>query len=406
MKTLIKLAWRNIWRNKRRTFITMASIFFAVILSTLIVSVKDGVQSNMIKNSVGDFFGYIQIQQSEYKEDMTVDNSLLLSDSLRSILTNNSNIVTYLPRIESFALAAADENTKGTMVVGADVSKENQFNNLAERIIDGEYLNNDDKAVLVGSGLAKYLNLSVGDTIVLMGQGYHSATAAGKYQVKGILKFGSPELSNRLVFLPIKEAQWLFDLESRYTSLNLQLKDVTLYNQTTTELNQVLNTDYTAYSWEALLPQLKNIIETDKKEGYMFMFILYMVVSFGIFGTTLMMLAERRHEFGVLISIGMKKMKLAISVWIEIISLTFLGALFGMLAAFPICLYFNINPIPLGESLRKLTEEYGIEAVLQFSIRPGIFTTQAVVVFVLASVISVYSFIKLLRYNPIKEMKS
>lgn len=406
MKTLIKLAWRNIWRNKRRTFITMASIFFAVILSTLIVSVKDGVQSNMIKNSVGDFFGYIQIQQSEYKEDMTVDNSLLLSDSLRSILTNNSNIVTYLPRIESFALAAADENTKGTMVVGADVSKENQFNNLAERIIDGEYLNNDDKAVLVGSGLAKYLNLSVGDTIVLMGKGYHSATAAGKYQVKGILKFGSPELSNRLVFLPIKEAQWLFDLESRYTSLNLQLKDVTLYNQTTTELNQVLNTDYTAYSWEALLPQLKNIIETDKKEGYMFMFILYMVVSFGIFGTTLMMLAERRHEFGVLISIGMKKIKLAISVWIEIISLTFLGALFGMLAAFPICLYFNINPIPLGESLRKLTEEYGIEAVLQFSIRPGIFTTQAVVVFVLASVISVYSFIKLLRYNPIKEMKS
>ncbi|MFT4644799.1 MAG: putative ABC transport system permease protein [Planctomycetota bacterium] len=406
MKTLIKLAWRNIWRNKRRTFITMASIFFAVILSTLIVSVKDGVQSNMIKNSVGDFLGYIQIQQTDYKEDMTVDNSLLLSDSLRSILTNNSNIVTYLPRIESFALAAADENTKGTMVVGADVSKENQFNNLAERIIDGEYLNNDDKAVLVGSGLAKYLNLSVGDTIVLMGKGYHSATAAGKYQVKGILKFGSPELSNRLVFLPIKEAQWLFDLESRYTSLNLQLKDVTLYNQTTTELNQVLNTDYTAYSWEALLPQLKNIIETDKKEGYMFMFILYMVVSFGIFGTTLMMLAERRHEFGVLISIGMKKIKLAISVWIEIISLTFLGALFGMLAAFPICLYFNINPIPLGESLRKLTEEYGIEAVLQFSIRPGIFTTQAVVVFVLASVISVYSFIKLLRYNPIKEMKS
>ena len=406
MKTLIKLAWRNIWRNKRRTFITMASIFFAVILSTLIVSVKDGVQSNMIKNSVGDFFGYIQIQQTDYKEDMTVDNSLLLSDSLRSILTNNSNIVTYLPRIESFALAAADENTKGTMVVGADVSKENQFNNLAERIIEGEYLNNDDKAVLVGNGLAKYLNLSVGDTIVLMGQGYHSATAAGKYQVKGILKFGSPELSNRLVFLPIKETQWLFDLESRYTSLNLQLKDVTLYNQTTTELNQVLNTDYTAYSWEALLPQLKNIIETDKKEGYMFMFILYMVVSFGIFGTTLMMLAERRHEFGVLISIGMKKIKLAISVWIEIISLTFLGALFGMLAAFPICLYFNINPIPLGESLRKLTEEYGIEAVLKFSIRPGIFTTQAVVVFVLASVISVYSFIKLLRYNPIKEMKS
>ncbi|MGB1316024.1 MAG: ABC transporter permease [Chitinophagales bacterium] len=405
MKTLIKLAWRNIWRNKRRTLITMASVFFATILSTLMVSVKDGVQSNMIKNSVGDFFGYVQVQNADYKEDQNVDNSIELTDSLKNTLSENNNIKDFLPRINSFALAAAAENTKGTMVVGADVEKEDLYNKISERVVEGEYLKNDEQAILVGNGLAKSLKVEVGDTLVLMGQGYHGSTAAGKYNVKGIIKFGSPELSNRLVFLPIKAAQTLFGLENRYTSLNIQLENVNKFAATTNKLNKNLSNKNKAYNWQELLPQLYNMIETDKKEGYMFMFILYMVVSFGIFGTTLMMLAERKHEFGVLVSIGMKKSKLAISVWIEIITLTFLGAVAGMAAAFPICLYFYLNPIPLGESLREITEEYGIEAVLQFSIKPSLFTTQATIIFVLACIISIYSLVKLLRFDPIKEMK-
>ncbi len=287
MKTLIKLAWRNIWRNKRRTLITMASVFFATILSTLMVSVKDGVQSNMIKNSVGDFFGYVQVQNADYKEDQNVDNSIELTDSLKNTLSENNNIKDFLPRINSFALAAAEENTKGTMVVGADVEKEDLYNKISERVVEGEYLKNDEQAILVGNGLAKSLKVEVGDTLVLMGQGYHGSTAAGKYNVKGIIKFGSPELSNRLVFLPIKAAQTLFGLENRYTSLNIQLENVNKFAATTNKLNKNLSNKNKAYNWQELLPQLYNMIETDKKEGYMFMFILYMVVSFGIFGTTL-----------------------------------------------------------------------------------------------------------------------
>jgi len=405
MRTIIKLAWRNIWRNKRRTFITIASVFFAVILSTMMDSMKQGMYVNMIKTSVGDFFGYIQIQNTEYADDKIIDNALELTDEVTASLKANENVKDYLPRIESFALAASEEITKGTMVVGADVLKEIEFNNLDERLTKGEFLNPDDKSILIGEGLADFLKVGVNDTVVLLGSGYHGSSAAGKYPIKGIIAFGSPDLSKRLVMLPIKEAQWLFGLENQFTSLNIQLKDNKKFKKTATELNASLGKEYKAKNWEELLPELRKMIDTDEKEGYVFMFILYLVVSFGIFGTSLMMLAERRHEFGVMISLGMKKIMLAVTVWIEMIALSLLGAIFGMLGAFPICLYYNINPIKLGGDMTTMMEEYGMEAVLQFSIDPSVFTKQAMVVFLLASIISIYAFLKILNFNPIKEMK-
>lgn len=405
MKTILKLAWRNVWRNKRRTFITIGSVFFAVILSTLMDSMKYGMHQNMIKTSVGDFFGYIQIQNVDYDAEKTLDNTLELNQEVITVLETNANVNDYLPRIESFALAAAKDLTKGTMIVGADVTKEIKYNHLDKRLIAGQFVKPDDKAILIGKGLAEFLKVTLNDTIVLLGSGYHGSSAAGKYPIKGIIAFGSPELSKRLVILPIKEAQWLFGLDNQFTSLNLQLKNKNNFKQTTIALNKTLNAQYMAKNWEELLPELRKMIDTDKSEGYVFMFVLYLVVSFGIFGTSLMMLAERRHEFGVMISLGMKKMKLALTVWFEMIALSLIGAFVGMLAAFPICFYFYVKPIKLAKEMSKMMEEYGIEPMLQFSIEPQIFYTQAIIVFCLASFISLYAFMKILNFDLIKEMK-
>lgn len=407
MKTIFKLAWRNIWRNKRRTLITIASVFFAVILSVLISSMKEGLFTNMIKTSVEDFTGYVQLQNKDYFDEKILDNSFVLDQNLEKQLQAQSNIKAYLPRIESFALAATDKQTKGTMVVGIDLAKESLYHQLAERVVEGKYIQNaNEKGIMLGDGLAKRLKLSINDTLILLGAGYHGSTAAGKYPVKAILKFGSPDLSKQIVFLPLTQAENLFNLEKQYTAINLVLKNKQNFKETAQALNKTLAKEIKAYHWEELMPEMKKMIDSERSEGYIFMFILYMVVSFGMFGTSLMMLSERRKEFGVMISIGMKKMKLALSVWIEIILLSLWGAFLGMLAAFPICYYFHKKPIPLSADMKESMEDYGIEAVLQFSIRQDIFLTQATIVFVLASIISIYSFIKILNYNPIKAMRA
>lgn len=403
---IIKLAWRNLWRNKRRTFITMASVFFAVILSTLMSSFKEGSYTGMINSMVGSYTGYAQIHANGYWDEKVLDNSMFLNDSLHQIIKGTKGVVDYLPRIESFALSATEDKTKGAMVVGVDLEKEKQYAQLNERVVEGEYITPDSDGAMIGNGLAKSLEVEIGDTIVLLGQGYHGVTAAGKYPVKGIVKFGSPELSKQLVFLPLAQAQILYDTHGMATTLVLQLDKPEISTEVVRELKTKLPDAYEVMDWYKLVPDLMNMIETDRVEGYVFMFILYVVVSFGIFGTVLMMLAERKHEFGVLVAIGMKRIMLSIMVWLEVIIISLLGSFAGMLGAFPVVFYYHIYPIKFGEEIGKQMEEYGMEAVLQTSIDTHIFITQAIVVAIIASVIAIYPLINLNKLNAIKAMRS
>lgn len=403
---ILKLAWRNIWRNKRRTAITVASVFFAVILVTLMNSIKDGMFTRMIETMVGSYTGYAQIHRDGYWEEKTLENSFQYTDTLVDKVTSHPAITVYIPRIEGFALSATDSMTKGAMVVGTDPDLEKELTHMDERVVEGEYLLPDDKAVLLGNGLAEYLKVGVGDTLVLIGQGFHSMTAAGKYPIKGVLKFGSPELSQQLVVLPLEECSRLFSMDNRITSLVLLFDDFDAAPEIAREVGQSLDARFETMDWMQLLQNVMDLIENEDAETAVFMFILYMVVSFGIFGTVLMMLAERKREFGVLVGIGMKRGKLALVVWAETVMLSLIGAFVGLIGAFPVCVYFYYQPIYLGAEVEELYADFGMEPYLQGSIEPHIFVNQTVIVAVIATLIAIYPLVKLLGLNAIKEMRS
>jgi ABC-type lipoprotein release transport system permease subunit len=402
----LKIAWRNLWRNKRRTMITLASIFFAVVLSSLMMSMKEGTYKNMINSMVGAHLGYVQIQDSSYAEEANIDDLMSYNSEIIDFLKSESKINAFAPRIESFALAASDEVTKGVMVVGGDPEIEKSMNQLDERISDGEYLSPGEKGTMIGAGLSEYLNLGVGDTIVLISQGYHGVSSAGKYPIKGLIKYGSPELSKQIVFLPLEMAQEFYGAEGMLTSISLDIQNKKHANVFAKQLNRRLMPGFRARSWEEITPELKNMIETDRVEGYVFMFILYMVISFGILGTLIMMIAERRKEFGILVGIGMRKWRLAITFLMEIIILSIIGALVGILGAFPVCAYFYANPIRFGEGMAEMIEEYGMEAILQTSLDPIIYIQQAIIVFVISLVVTMYPFFKISQLNVMNYLRS
>lgn len=402
---IFKLVWRNIWRNKRRTFITMASVFFSVILSAILMSMKEGVYSSMIDSVIGSYIGFGQVHAKGYWEEKTPDYAFEFNEKFYSKLTNVKGIKAGLERVEGFAMTVSDEKSKVAMVIGVNTQRESEINKLSQRVFLGSYFLPNDKAVLVGNGLADYLHVKVNDTVVLMGQGYHGAAANGKYPIKGIVKFGSPELSKQLVFLPLKEAQWFYGMEGMINNMVLNFDKPAESESVIERLKNTLGNEYEVMGWEEIMPDISNMIKTDRLEGYVFMFILYMVVSFGILGTTLMMLAERTREFGVLISVGMKRLKLALMVCIEIIMISVAGALLGIIAAYPLCWYFHVNPIRFGKGLEKMAEEYGMEAVMAASLDPLIFIQQAGVILMIASLISVYPFFKIALLNIVKAMR-
>lgn len=404
---LLTLAWRNLWRNKRRTLITAASVFFAVILSTLMQSMQRGTYAVMIRNVVQYYTGYIQIQHSRYQQEPVPDNSLEDNDALQKTLINTDGITAIVPRIENFALVSVADFTKGALIVGTDPAGENKLTGLGLKVTEGKYFDVDSGQVLVAEGLAKGLRCRTGDSLIILGQGYMASSSNGIYRIGGIIKFGNPELNNRMVYMPVKTAQQLFSLSGRYTSVALGVKDPSQTQSIADGIaGKLHNTEIAVRTWWQLLPELKESIDADKVAGGIMLGVLYLIISFGIFGTVLMMLAERRHEFGVMVAIGTKRIKLALMVFLEILNITLIGSVAGMVAAIPVIYYFHVNPIPLQGRMAESSINMGFEPILQTSLNPVIFINNGVAVFLLAMIVSVYPVYKLLKFNTIQALKS
>ncbi|MDN5213942.1 ABC transporter permease [Fulvivirgaceae bacterium BMA12] len=403
---LLKLAWRNIWRNKKRTFITMFSIVFAVVLSILLDSVKKGLLDKMKENVVSFYTGYIQIHKKGYWDDKTLENSFDWQPELIDNLERNKSISLAIPRLESFILAASEKYSKGCMVVGIDPEKESSVTSLAEKITKGNYLLSSDKAVLVTEGLASYLKLDVNDTLVLIGQGYHGVSAAGKFPIKGLIKFGSPDLNKGLVYLPLKESQRLFAADNKLTALVLSPTRTDKVKELVHSLQLELTDDYEVMNWQLMMPELDQVIAGEKAENVIFQVVLYLLIAFGIFGTVLMMTLERQYEFGVLIAIGMKNFRLSTLVVLENVLISVLGAIGGIILSIPIVFYLFSYPIKLGGKLAEAYEKFGIEPIFYFSMAPRVFYSQGLVVFFLALFLSLYPFIKIRRLEPVSAMHS
>lgn len=401
-----KLAWRNIWRNKRRTWITMASILFAVLFGSFMEALQEGAWGNMINNVVNFYMGYGQIHQKGYWEEQVIDKAFALSPQQLQDIEAIEEIQGVVPRIESFGLVSTEGITRGALVVGIDPTSEQSLTKLEDRVVAGAYLEKEDQSVLVAEGLAKILKLGVQDTLVIISQGYHGVNAAGKYLIKGIVKFGSPELNKQMVYLPLPVAQQFYGAEGLLTSIALKIEDQDDIDPGLAAIGEVLDTSaYEIMKWDALLPDLVQAKSLDSAGNYIVYFILYSIIAFGIFGTILMMTKEREYEFGVLIGIGMQRFKLSTIVWLEIILLGMLGALIGILVSTPIVWYFNQNPLRFSGNYADLLEKFGFEPIFPTAFDPMIFVTQALIIFIMTVLLALYPWLKIRRLQPVEAMR-
>lgn len=440
------LAWRNLWRNRRRTMITVASVFFAVFFALIMRSLQLGSYDYMYKTAIESYSGYLQVQQKEWWDNKTVNNAFRYTDTLGKKLLQDPNIAGTIPRFESFALAAFGPNTKGVMVMGIDPDKEKMLSQVADKKVqyrltpeviteirkdtslpektreivkkfenysytsksrflndlaldpdkDGDILprlvahagfeNGDihtgEPGAWVGDRLSKYLELSIGDTLVLMGQGYHGTTAAGKYEVKGIIRQPTPDIDNKIIYLPVDIAQQLYNAPGMLTSVALHLKKTEDENitETATRLSGKTPANTRMIDWKEMNEVMIQQMEADNISGMFMIGILYLVIAFGIFGTVLMMTAERRREFGVLVAIGMQKKKLAAVITYEMMFIGLMGLIIGSIVCIPIILYGVHHPIVFKGELAHMMEQYDFEPKLVFEPVNKYFLWQALVV--------------------------
>lgn len=404
-KMYLKLAWRNIWRNQRRTFLSIFSVFLAVSLSIFVRSQYLGAYESMMQNTVGAFLGYIQIQQKKYVENPSIQNTFENNPTLHQQIKSVKGIKNIIPRLTLSTFVGSQSKKKVGLIVGIDLQKEQYVSHPLKRLIQGEYFEqNGEKAVILAEKLAKTLQLKIGDSLEVLGKDFYTKPIKVQFLVKGIVKIPQPQLSQKLLYIPLKTCQDLFQTQHNISSYILDIDTFENKEQISQSLQKKLrHTKLKVVTWDKSNPELKQILLVQDIASSMVIFVLYMIVGFGMFATVLMMLTERQTEFKILISIGLKRQKLAFILFIEVIFLGFLGIILSIAGTFPILFYLNQNPIALGGEMAQLMQEVGMPAQLNYSVNVYTFISPALIIFVLHSMIALYIFRYVAKLQLVKD---
>ncbi len=407
MALLLRLAWRNVWRNKRRSIITILAVTFAAMFTIAMRGIQIGTYEVNIRTAVGMFSSYLQVQRTEYRENPSLQRSFPYNEALTSLIKEQPAVTGYAPRIYADGLVSFKENSLGAGIVGVDPQIEKRVTDLHNKVSEGRFLQSDSTdEVVLGYKMLQNLNAAVGDKIVVLTQGYYGSLGNLLFQISGTVKTGSSELDAGAVFMGLTTAQRLLDMGNRVTAVAISLTDLDQVALTKAQLNQRLpESDVTTLSWEELLPELKQTIELDNISGLLFLAILVVVVAFGVLNSVLMSITQRFREFGILLSIGMPQRKLVTIVLIETIIIALIGLVIGNILAAGINYYIVLNPIILGGDYGAIYEEYGFLARLESSLKPSIFINATLTIFIIALISFLYPGYKLWKLESLKGIR-
>lgn len=406
MKDYLKIAWRNLWRNSRRTLITSASVFFGVFFSIFMTSLQKGSFENMVDNMVRFYSGYVQIQAADFKDTKSINHSFVADPDLVNKVENNDHVTQSTQRIESFALAGSEDNSYPSLLLGINPEKEDQISGLSKWIGKGEFLKSGSKDILIGKILAKNLGVGVNDSIVLIGQGYHGVSAAGIYRIGGLLDFPLPDLSKQVIYMDIKNCQQFLDLKNQITSFVIMVATPDDVTRTIASLKPRLPNDLKIYSWDELQPELENLIEGKVASGKIIKSLLFMIIGFGIWATIIMLMHERKRELGVMIAIGFQKFKIIVMIIVESFFIGLIGVFIGISGSFPLMWYLFNNPIHVTGKMADTYRSMGFEPIIKFSISPEIFINPAIVVFAIFGLVSLYEIWYVVRLKTVNALRA
>lgn len=355
------LAWRNVRRNPRRSALTILAVLFASTLLVFMLSFQFGTYEDMIDSSVLLSSGHLQVQAAGYRERPETRKVIRGADSLLARVTGNDGIEAATLRSETFVLAAGPERSRGMMVTGVRPATENIVSSLPGQIRQGRYLQAGDVGVAVLGELGvQRLQVALGDECTLLGQGRDGSVAATIVRIVGIFQTGIDSFDRSTMQIPLADFDEVFSMEGGAHRLVILTEDLREVDKIAAALrHEVTPEGLVVLTWDELTPGLRQSIELDLIGGIIMYFILIIVVAFSILNTFFMAIFERTREFGVLMAIGTKPLRLVKLMLLESMAMTGVGLLGGIALGIVITLIFSHYGISMGESA-ELLAQYGI----------------------------------------------
>jgi ABC-type lipoprotein release transport system permease subunit len=332
MKLFLRLAWRNIWRHRRRTLLVVLAIGMTMMMMLYYDGLVGGFNQAIAGNAVRIMGGNIQVHATGYYDSMDVVPLMPVENDLNvvAVAEQQPQVITASRRINTSGLVTSHEGAFGVSIVGIEPEKEALVNLVAQNLVSGRFLATDDQdEVFIGQALADAMGIKVGDRISMVGQDVHKQMRNRTVTVVGTYDIGIPEIEKGSVFLSLKEAQDLYGLDGQVTEINVFLKNLGPEEKVIAAMQQQLS-GYEITSWETNYPELVAAFETKGAVMNVFSVIILFIAGIGILNLLLMAVFERTREIGVLGALGLRPAQISLLFLLEGAMMGLVGLAFGV----------------------------------------------------------------------------
>ncbi|MEE4310258.1 MAG: FtsX-like permease family protein [candidate division KSB1 bacterium] len=403
--TYVKLAWRNLFRNKRRSLIAGIAIGLGLASLIFVDAMIIGMRDNMIASATSSFLGEGQIHQKDFRTTQSVENTIQNKDWVVSNLEEEKIVEHFTRRVMNMAMINSAANMSSISLVGIDPETEKPLSQVDDAITKGAFFEeNRERDILIGSKLAEILEVDMGDRVVVtVSQAETGDLSQEMFLVSGIYHFNMKEMDRGMAFVRLRKAQDMFNIGDEIHEIAINFTS-TKYGR---EGHLPFWDKYSKYSnealgWTKLMPQLKAALDLSSFSTYLTGLILFGVVSLGIINTLFMSLYERMFEFGVLRAVGTRPFGIARLILLEAGALAILSIILGNIIGFVIT--YTVSKVGIdytgiefaGVTFRELL--YPVLEVSQFIYYP-------LWVFVLTVVVGIYPAVYAAKISPADAMR-
>lgn len=396
---ILNLAWRNIWRNKRRSLIIITAIAVGLLCGLFASAVMFGMGDSLINTTIDRDLGHIQLHTKTFEDDKLLTDTIPAAQKILSEIKTQPNLTGASARLIIEGMISSATSSGGVRITGIVPEDETNVTTIHDQIVTGSYFESDEaNQILLGYKLAENLGIREKSRVVLSFQGLDGSIIYGAFRVTGIFRTESTMFDRSTVFLRESDLLILLDSEPIYHEIVVRANSV----QNVDSIYESLQANYNYLSvknWKYLAPELKLMDEMIGLQLNIFLGVILFALLFGITNTMLMSVLERVREFGVLMAIGMKKRRVFSMIILETIVLSFIGGIVGMILASITIAYFGIAGIDLSAFAAGMSE-WGLSSVLYPTLPLYFYASITVMILFTAVFSAVYPAIKAIRLKP------
>ncbi|MCJ7553801.1 MAG: ABC transporter permease [Ignavibacteriaceae bacterium] len=396
---LLSLAWRNIWRNKRRSLIIIAAIAVGLLSGLFASAVMFGMGESLINSTIDRDLGHIQIHIPGFEDDKLLSETIPDAQNILSEIKSQKNVTGVSSRLIIEGMISSATSSGGVRITGILPDDEKTVTTVHQQIVSGGYFESDEpNQILLGYKLADNLGIKERSKIVLSFQGLDGTIIYGAFRVTGIFRTESTMFDRSTVFIRENDILSLLESNPIYHEIAVRLNSV--QNVDSLYANLKSNFDHlSVQSWKDLAPELKLMDEMIGLQLSIFLGVILFALLFGITNTMLMSVLERVREFGVLMAIGMKRRRVFLMIIIETITLSLVGGFVGMILASITIAYFGYAGINLSAFAAGLSE-WGLGSILYPHLPIYFYVSITIMILITAVFSAVYPAVKAIRLKP------